>query len=272
MTPCRQRMIEALQLRGLSARTQEMYVRAVRQLAEPSHKAPERITAEARRASFLSLQNEQHYARAASPMALCGIQCCYEPTLKRDWTTRTFVRPPQEHKLPVLLSRDDVRTLLPCVRFPRSRTCLTTLDACGLRLQEGPHVHMPDMDRARLCGHVRWGTGAKDRSVPLPHQTLEGLRQSWPPPHPGVAFSGSGPSWGREGPSLCAYAAPQRARCLAGCAEGQRPPQACLGAHVTPLVGHPSARGGRQPAPHPPVLGTQLADHDRPLYPSDRQR
>ncbi len=34
MTPLRQRMIDDLQLRGYSQRSQEIYVRAVRQLAE----------------------------------------------------------------------------------------------------------------------------------------------------------------------------------------------------------------------------------------------
>jgi hypothetical protein len=46
MTELRQRMIECLQLRGLSARTQEGYVRAVRQLAEHYHKSPGLITEE----------------------------------------------------------------------------------------------------------------------------------------------------------------------------------------------------------------------------------
>ncbi len=36
MTPLRQRMIDDLQLRGYSDRTQEMYVRAVRQLSNIS--------------------------------------------------------------------------------------------------------------------------------------------------------------------------------------------------------------------------------------------
>jgi integrase/recombinase XerD len=179
MTPLRQRMIEDLQLRGLSERTQEMYVRAVRQLAEHYHKSPERITEEELRAYFLSLKNEKHYSRAASTIALCGIKFFYEHTLKRDWTTLTFVRPPQEHKLPVILSRDEVRTILQCVRLPRYRTCLTTIYACGLRLQEGTHLHIPDIDSARLFVHVRCGKGAKDRYGPLPHQTLEGLRQYW---------------------------------------------------------------------------------------------
>jgi len=39
MTELRQRMIECLQLRGLAERTQEAYVRAVRQLSEHDHKA-----------------------------------------------------------------------------------------------------------------------------------------------------------------------------------------------------------------------------------------
>src|SRR5215813_5822484 len=44
MTELRKRMIECLQLRGLSERTQESYVRAVRQLAEHYHKSPDLIT------------------------------------------------------------------------------------------------------------------------------------------------------------------------------------------------------------------------------------
>src|SRR5207247_2892090 len=86
MTPLRQRMIEDLQLRGLSERTQEMYVRAVRQLAEHYHKSPERITEEELRGYFLYVKNVKHYSRSASTIALCGIKFFYEQTLKREWT------------------------------------------------------------------------------------------------------------------------------------------------------------------------------------------
>jgi Phage integrase, N-terminal SAM-like domain/Phage integrase family len=46
VTELRKRMIECLQLRGLSERTQEAYLRAVRQLAEHYHKSPDQITEE----------------------------------------------------------------------------------------------------------------------------------------------------------------------------------------------------------------------------------
>ena len=59
MTELRKRMIECLQLRGLSARTQESYVRAVRQLAEHYHKSPDLISEEELRQYFLFLKNCQ---------------------------------------------------------------------------------------------------------------------------------------------------------------------------------------------------------------------
>ena len=48
MAPLRQRMLEDMQLRGLSARTQECYVAAVRQLAEYYHVSPASLTDEQR--------------------------------------------------------------------------------------------------------------------------------------------------------------------------------------------------------------------------------
>jgi hypothetical protein len=56
MTELRKRMIECLQLRGLSARTQESYVRAVRQLAEHYHKSPDLITEAELRQYFLFMR------------------------------------------------------------------------------------------------------------------------------------------------------------------------------------------------------------------------
>jgi site-specific recombinase XerD len=180
MTPLQQRMREDLQLRGLSARTQEMYVRAVYQLAAHYHKSPARITEEELRDYFLYIKNVKHYSRSASTIALCGIKFFYEHTLKREWSTLTFVRAPREQKLPVILSVEEVRTILAHLKLLRYRVCLTTIYSCGLRLQEGTHLQVPDIDSARMLVHVRCGKGAKDRYVPLPQRTLEVLRQYWP--------------------------------------------------------------------------------------------
>jgi integrase/recombinase XerD len=65
------------------------------------------------------------------------------------------------------------------IRLPRYKVCLTTIYSCGLRLQEGTHLQVADLDSARMMIHVRHGKGAKDRYVPLPERTLQLLRQYW---------------------------------------------------------------------------------------------
>jgi len=198
-------MIEDLQLRGLSERTQEMYVRAVRQLADHYHKSPDQITEEELRDYFLYLKNVKHYSRAASTIALCGIKFFYEQTLKREWTTLRFVRPPREQKLPVILSPEEVRLILAHLKLLRYRVCLTTIYSCGLRLQEGTHLQVPDIDSARMLVHVRCGKGAKDRYVPLPPRTLALLRHYWATHrHPLWLF----PAPGRSGLGLATASAP----------------------------------------------------------------
>lgn len=179
MTELRKRMIECLQLRGLSERTQQMYVRAVRQLAEHYHKSPDLITEEELRQYFLYIKNVKKYSRAASTIAICGIKFFFEHTLHREWSTLRFVRAQPEKKLPVILSLEEVRRILSGVRLLRYRVCLMTIYSCGLRLQEGTHLQVPDIDSSRMMIHIRHGKGGKDRYVPLPHRTLELLRQYW---------------------------------------------------------------------------------------------
>ena len=76
MTELQKRMIECLQLRGLSPRTQKAYLRAVRQLAEHYHKSPALITEAELRQYFLYLKNVKHYSRPTMTIAICGLKFC----------------------------------------------------------------------------------------------------------------------------------------------------------------------------------------------------
>jgi integrase/recombinase XerD len=179
MTELRKRMIECLQLRGLSERTQEAYTRAVRQLSEHYHKSPDLISEEELRQYFLFLKNVKHYSRNTMTIAICGVRFFYQQALRRNWTIFGIVRPAPDKKLPVILSLAEVREILALIRLPRYRVCLSTIYSCGLRLQEGTNLQVADLDSGRRMIHVRHGKGAKDRYVPLPERTLQLLRQYW---------------------------------------------------------------------------------------------
>ena len=105
-------MLEDMQLRGLSARTQQAYARAVWQLAQHYHRSPDQLSEEELRQYFLYLTNEKKLARPTATIALCGIKFFYQQTLKQDWPTLRFVRPAAEHKLPVILSWKEVGRVL----------------------------------------------------------------------------------------------------------------------------------------------------------------
>ncbi len=67
-------MIQDVQLRGFSARTQECYVASVRQPAEHYHTSPDQLGEEHLRQYFLYLANEKKVTRATATIALCGIK------------------------------------------------------------------------------------------------------------------------------------------------------------------------------------------------------
>jgi site-specific recombinase XerD len=172
-------MIEDMQLRSLSETTQDAYVRAVRRLAEHYDKSPAQITEEELRQYFLYLKHSRHVSYSSFKVALYGIKFLYKHTLRREWPTLNLVRPTSETKLPVVLSTTEVRQILGRLRRQRYRVCLSTIYTCGLRLREGIHLQVKDIDSERMAVHIRKGKGKKDRYVPLPKRTLHLLRQWW---------------------------------------------------------------------------------------------
>lgn len=192
-TPLRQKMIEDMQLRGLAERTQASYVAAVRGLAEYYGKSPASIGESELRAYFLYLKNEKQAAASTCMQILCALKFLYQNTLGQPWPILDFVKPAKGRKLPVVLSRGEVKRVLGCLRKPHYRVCLSTIYSCGLRLKEGVNLQVTQIDSQRMVVNVRQGKGRKDRCVPLPERTLAQLRGCWRQHrHPRWLFPGQG--------------------------------------------------------------------------------
>jgi integrase/recombinase XerD len=143
MTDWYQKAIDALQLNGLGERTQEAYVRALRMLCQFYHKTPDQISESELHASlpqqyFLHRRNRDGWSPSTLRICYCGIRFFFVHVLRRDWHTLDLIRAQSEQRLPAVLSVEEVRALLGCVRTPHHRAFLTTVYACGLRLQEAP--------------------------------------------------------------------------------------------------------------------------------------
>jgi integrase/recombinase XerD len=195
-TALRQRMLQDLQLAGLSERTQEAYLRSVRQLADHFHTPPDRLSEQQLREYFLHLKNDRQFASGSLVVAYSAIKFFYSHTTPRDWPTLKRLRVRKEKRLPDVLSIDEVRRLIATFRTHQNRTFFWTVYSLGLRLEEGLHLQVGDIDSARMMVHVHRGKGAKDRYVPLPSRTLKVLREYWTTHrHPLWLF----PAIGRDG-------------------------------------------------------------------------
>jgi integrase/recombinase XerD len=179
MTALRQRMSEDMKLRGLAANTQRSYLQAVSGLALYYNKSPDQVSDEELRGYFVYLTEERKLSRSSCTVALCGIKFLYEHTLKRQWPLLELVRPGKAKRLPVILSRDEVRQVLNGIRLLHCRVCLSLIYACGLRISEGLNVQVGAIDSARMQILIRNSKGNKDRYVPLPDPILMQLRQYW---------------------------------------------------------------------------------------------
>jgi len=169
----------ACQLAGHGKETQESYIRAVRLLAEHFDKTPDLITEDELQDYFLYRINETKWAPSTLRVSHCGIRFFFKNVLKRKWHTFDFIQAQKEKRLPDILSVEEVRQTLGCVKEFRYYAFLSTVYSLGLRLQEGLYLQVSDIDSSRMMIHVHRGKGAKDRYVPLPQPTLFLLRKYW---------------------------------------------------------------------------------------------
>ena len=173
------RMIEDMQLHGFSPKTQQCYSAALASLVKFCGRSPDHITEEEIRRYFLHLINEKKAARSTVTIHLSGIKFFFEKTLQKPWPLFELIRPKPRKKLPVVLSPQEVRTVLSRLRDARVRMALTTIYCCGLRLSEGANLQVAHIDSDRMLVWVRDAKGGKDRSVPLPQRALDLLRAYW---------------------------------------------------------------------------------------------
>jgi integrase/recombinase XerD len=180
VSPLRQRMMEDMDMKGFSVKTQMSYVRAVAALSKfYDNRSPDKITDEELRSYFVYLKVKRKLARQTVTIALSGIKFFYVTTLKRDFSLTGIPVPKRRKHMPVVLSRDEVRAILGKIEKPRFQACLKLIYACGLRLGEACRLIPTDIDSARGVVVIRNAKGATDRQVPIPVATVSLLREFW---------------------------------------------------------------------------------------------
>src|SRR5262252_4050533 len=248
-------MLEELQRRHYSEATTHYYIRHVERFARHFHCSPDRLGPQHIREYQAHLFTKQKLSPGAVTNHLCALRFFYIQTLKKRWSIADTPNPKKTHRLPTILSQEEVAQLIDAAPTPYYRTILMTLYATGLRNAELTRLKVSDIDSRRMVIHVQGGKGRQDRDVMLSPVLLEKL-QRLAVPRQSLAHRRSA-----DGHQNAASRVPVRCSPRRDSEEGlsSRPP---------PLLCHTLARSRRRPAHHSDPVGSSRPERDCSLSPS----
>lgn len=166
---------QEMRLRNFSPKTVKSYLSAIKRYlaskgTEIEHPDTEHIK------QYLLSMLDRGSSSVTMNCALHAIRYFYRDVLKKDCSIDIrYAKTPQ--KLPVVLSKLEIRTMLDAVQNAKHRLLLSLAYGAGLRVNEAVHVRVRDIDCDSLCITIREGKGGKDRVSMLPGSLVSLLRQ-----------------------------------------------------------------------------------------------
>lgn len=169
---------QAIRTRHYSYRTEKAYVHWIKRFISFHNKRHPWEMAEAEIAQFLSaLASESHVSASTQNQALNALLFLYKGVLEKNiGLIQGVVRANRPKRLPVVLTKEEVKHILDCLESTPWLMAVILYGA-GLRLMEYCHLRIKDIDFSRNQIVVRAGKGNKDRYTMLPGAVAEPLRK-----------------------------------------------------------------------------------------------
>jgi len=179
VTHLRKLLLEELQRRNYSHETIRSYVHAVEDLARRFNCPPDRLGPRHIREYQAELFQKRKLSSGTVVIRLAALRFFYTKTLRRAWSVADTPYPKRSHRLPAILSQEEVAQLIDAASTAFHRTLLMTLYATGARNAEVTRLKFSDVDSKRMVIHIQGGKGRQDRDVMLSPKLLEELRKHW---------------------------------------------------------------------------------------------
>jgi integrase/recombinase XerD len=165
-----------LELKNFSPKTVTCYLTCMVNFVRHHGRSPLELGEEEIRNYLHYLIKGKKASQSSINQAYSAMKFFYEVTLGRGWNVLKIPRSKIRKKLPVVLSMQEVQSLLASVRNLKHRAILTTIYSGGLRLGEATRLRVSDIDGERMTILVQQGKGNKDRYTLLGQRALEILR------------------------------------------------------------------------------------------------
>ena len=109
----------------------------------------------AKRLSGVMPETYNHYYSA--------IRFMYKRILKLYWDEDEISRMKRDRALPVILSKDEINSILDATKNLKHKAIIATMYSGGLRVSEVVHLHYDDISRSNKSIHIRNTKNRRDR-------------------------------------------------------------------------------------------------------------
>ena len=177
MSKMHEKMLQDMQLRGFSPNTQRTYFNHLRHFETFFQKPAKQLGQEDLRSYLLHLITVKKVSGEYVDSVYSALKFFYENTLGRTWNMKEIPRLKRTQKLPVVLSRKEIRQLLAVTTNLKFKAMFMSAYAAGLRVNEIAHLKISDIDSENMQILVCQGKGNIDRYTLLSPLHLETLRR-----------------------------------------------------------------------------------------------
>lgn len=167
-----------MELRGYSPNTQKHYLNHVKFLETYSGKPPIQISLDEIK-QYLHYRIKRGISYSNINISCNAFKVMFNSVLGREWSDDVIVRPKKLKKLPYVLSKEEILSIMEHIPNLKHKTVLLTAYSAGLRISEVLNLKVSDIDSENMLLRVRCGKGGKDRFTVLGEENLMLLRKYW---------------------------------------------------------------------------------------------
>lgn len=169
---------EEAKIRNLKNRSILCYKNYVSYFLNYVGKDPQELSCQDVR-DFLLAKKEEGLKATTLNLYNSAIRFFYRNVLHILWDDVRVPRMRIDHKLPTILSRQDIDELLDSTDDLKYKAMFATMYSSGLRVSEVIHLHYEDISRTNMQIHVRESKSRMDRYTILSRRNLDILTEYW---------------------------------------------------------------------------------------------
>ncbi len=182
--PCPEEYLLKLELRRYANSTVKTYVSFFEMFINHYREKELNAINESDIRAFLQKLIHRNVSSSYLNQAINAIKFYYEVVLGMPNRFYDIERPRKEHKLPAVISKEEILAIIDNTNNIKHRCIVELLYGSGLRRSELLNLKITDVDSKRMLIRVQSGKGKKDRHTLLSKSALEDLRvyyKEWKP-------------------------------------------------------------------------------------------